>query len=374
MTRIKYTEELLHAIIEKTNAILIGTYPKMNSKTLITYKCTCGEECTKQFGIIYQCSGGAYCKVCVEKHRREKTIKTNMEKYGGIAPINSTEIKDKILKTCMKKYGVKRPAQDPSIIQKTIKSNMEKYGVSSPNSLLSVREKIMNTNMKIYGVKSTLQCTDVKEKIKQTNLQKYGVENPLESKDIQDKVKETNLQKYGVEYPQQSEEIHKKSMETCYQHFGVYHPQQSKEVYAKSVETSLQKYGTHRPSQSTEIQEKIQMNSKARKDYKMPSGDIRRVQGYEPFALDELIKHYSEDQLITDRKKIPRIQYQKNNKSSYYFPDIFIPHENKIIEIKSTWTYTAAFVKEKAQATKENGYNYEIWVYTKKGEKTVYTE
>jgi len=39
----------------------------------------------------------------------------------------------------------------------------------------------------------------------------------------------------------------------------------------------------------------------------MPSGDIRKVQGYEPFALDILVKKYKEDDIKTDRKDIPRI-------------------------------------------------------------------
>jgi hypothetical protein len=101
----------------------------------------------------------------------------------------------------------------------------------------------------------------------------------------------------------------------------------------------------------------------------MPSGDIRRVQGYEPFALDDLIKIYSEEQIVTDRKQIPRIQYTLNDKSRYYFPDIYIPHENKIIEVKSTYTvnFMVEMIDKKAEATKNKGYTYEIWVYNEKG-------
>ena len=106
----------------------------------------------------------------------------------------------------------------------------------------------------------------------------------------------------------------------------------------------------------------------------MPSGEIRKVQGYEHFALNELVKIYSEDQIKSDRKDIPRIEYYKEDnkdKKRYYFPDIYIPHENKIIEIKSTWTYKCqrGNIKEKAEFTKKNGYIYEIWVYDNKGVK-----
>jgi hypothetical protein len=52
--------------------------------------------------------------------------------------------------------------------------------------------------------------------------------------------------------------------------------------------------------------------------------------------------------------------------------DIFIPKENRIIEVKSTWTFQKPDVLLKQLAAKEMGYKYEIWVYDKKGNKTCY--
>ena len=103
----------------------------------------------------------------------------------------------------------------------------------------------------------------------------------------------------------------------------------------------------------------------------MPSGTTRKVQGYEPFALDILLKQYTEEQIITNRKDVPRIKYTANEKDRYYFPDIFIPHENKLIEVKSTWTIRIH--KDTNQLKKDMcialGYNYEIWCFNTKGEK-----
>ena len=101
----------------------------------------------------------------------------------------------------------------------------------------------------------------------------------------------------------------------------------------------------------------------------MPSGAVRNVQGYEPFALNELIKQYAEENIKTDRKDIPRIKYQVNEKDKYYFPDIYLPTTNTIIEVKSTWTYKSKSdsIKEKEDATKAAGYNYDIWIYDGKG-------
>jgi len=58
-------------------------------------------------------------------------------------------------------------------------------------------------------------------------------------------------------------------------------------------------------------------------------------------------------------------------KKHRHYVDIFIPSQNKCIEVKSTWT--AEKKKDniylKQQAAKELGYKYEIWVYNRKFEK-----
>jgi hypothetical protein len=121
--------------------------------------------------------------------------------------------------------------------------------------------------------------------------------------------------------------------------------------------------------QNSEVQEKAQKNAFMFKIYKMPSGTERLVQGYEPFALNDLLKIYTEDQLKTDRKDVPRIQYEVNGKKLYHFPDIFIPHENKLVEVKSTWTYSCKTdnIQLKKKACEEQGYDYEIWCFDGKG-------
>ena len=59
-----------------------------------------------------------------------------------------------------------------------------------------------------------------------------------------------------------------------------------------------------------------------------------------------------------------------NNKNHYHFPDIYISRENKIIEVKSTWTYQLHLEKniQKQKYAKEQNYKYEFWIFNKKGE------
>jgi len=111
------------------------------------------------------------------------------------------------------------------------------------------------------------------------------------------------------------------------------------------------------------------------KDYTLPSGKIIKIQGYEHYALNELIIHnkINELDIVTGIKNIPLIKfYDLYNKERNHHPDIFIPSQNKFIEVKSIWTFQKKDVIFKQLAAKELGYNYEIWVYDKKGNKTCY--
>ena len=61
----------------------------------------------------------------------------------------------------------------------------------------------------------------------------------------------------------------------------------------------------------------------------------------------------------------------KRKKKHRHYVDIFIPSQNRCIEVKSTWTAEkkkdCIFLKQ--QSGKKLGYEYEIWVYNGKGKK-----
>lgn len=111
--------------------------------------------------------------------------------------------------------------------------------------------------------------------------------------------------------------------------------------------------------------EKHSKSLKIYKDYKFPSGNIVKIQGYEYLALDELIKVYKEDDIITNKRDMPKINYNFENKQKRYYPDIWIKSINQIIEVKSDWTYNKDLAKNKLKeiATKELNFNFEFWIY-----------
>lgn len=320
-TKVRYDKDLLDTTLARDGATLVGEYEKLNMSIKIKYLCKCGKEGSKTFRSIVQY--GTLCIIC-----------SNMNE----------QIKRK-------------------------HNNIEKYGVDNPSKCKEIQEKIKTTNIKKYGVEHTFQSDKVKYKIRKTNLERLGVEYPTQSKKIREKSKTTCLKNYGVENPTQNKEIYKKIIKTNLKKYGVKCTSQNKDVIAKAQQTNMIKYGAVCSLQNPIIFEKAQKNSKCFKDYKMPSGEIRKVQGYEPFALDILLKTYTEDQIKTDRKDVGRIAYEIEGKTKYYFPDIAIPHENKIIEVKSTWTYKCKTdnIKQKADATKAKGFTYEIWIFDSKG-------
>ena len=121
--------------------------------------------------------------------------------------------------------------------------------------------------------------------------------------------------------------------------------------------------------------DKVVKSSYSKKDYIFPSGKCEKIQGYEHFALDELIisEKIDESKIMIGCKNVPVIWYETNDgKKHRYYVDIFIPSQNRCIEVKSEWTINiySSNVFLKQQAAKELGYNYEIWVYNSKGEKT----
>jgi hypothetical protein len=320
-----FNKELLDECLKRDGATLVGEYDKINRDSIIKYTCKCSVEYSKMFRYLLE-NGGAFCDIHTLDVKAQKRKKTNLNLYGVEHALQNSECMKKAKETMIKRHGVEHP----------------------------------------------LYSSEIKDRIKETNIKRYGVENPSQNNEIKQKKKETTMMNYGVLHNSQSEFIKKQKKETTQMNYGVDNPSQSSEVYAKIRETNIKRYGVENPMQNTDILQKSQegcKNAKKWKIYTMPSGEIRKVQGYEPFALDILVKLYTEDQIKTERKEVGRIKYEVDGKSRYYFPDIAIPHENKLIEVKSTWTITLDIDKitAKSEAAKAAGFAYEIWIFDAKG-------
>ena len=379
MNKIKqiYNYEYLTNFCNENKIELVYDYSKekITRDTIIESKClieNCNDNCIKNFRAIVKY--GSYCKKC----------KKNIS-------IKKREI------TCELKYGVPYLSQSLDMINKIKTTNLEKYGDTCPLRNKVIKEKAKQTCLDKYGVENPFQNEDVKIKIKTTNLEKYGDTCPLRNKVIKEKAKQTCLDKYGVENPSQNEDIKQNKKDTCFKNFGVEHSFQSTHIRNKAKQTILEKYGVENISSCPEIRIKAQntmfkkfgvfhalqntdlleksFNTGCKfKDYILPSGKIIKYQGYENFALDELInnENIAEENILNGLTNVPEIWYNGiDNKKHRYYVDLFIPYQKRCIEVKSDFTITRDYetIKRKQEAVKDAGYKCEIWIYNSKGKK-----
>jgi hypothetical protein len=409
-----YNHEVLTSYVEEAGASLIGEQPPLKKEARINFRCKCGVEDSKSFVRIKQT--GIYCTSCTGVNRREKRENTNIEKYGNTCTLQNETIKkkseetclrkfgtsnvlkseevkqrvrntnlerygsenpfgspiiiEKIRSSCAKKYGTEFPMKNAIICQKVKNTNLERYGTPVSSKASCVKEKAKETNLKIYG-KTHHYVPAVIDKIDKTNLKKYGMKYTFQSPRIMQKIKETLAQRYGVDHSSKIPGIQTKIKEICIAKYGVSHPLKCKQIQEKQCATNILRYGAPYPMQSLAIQAKAQKTGLHYKHYTTPTGVIRKVQGYEPRALDILFKEHDlpESDVITDRSKMPVISYTSNNKTHRYFPDIYIPSQNKIIEVKSSWTFELHHQINclKWKATVDVGYKCEFWIFTKEG-------
>jgi hypothetical protein len=170
-----------------------------------------------------------------------------------------------------------------------------------------------------------------------------------------------------------NKEINNKKINTNLKKYGVKHFFETKDFKEKTIKTNTEKYGVPHHSQNSEIAENMLKTSYNKKQYTLPSGKLITYQGYENFALDELLfeENMSEEDIITERNRVPEIwHYDENNKRHKHYVDIYIKSQNRCIEVKSTWTNQKKNnVLEKKTAAESLGYKYDLWIYDRKGNK-----
>ena len=301
---------------------------------------SCGKEISSfhsfETGFTRHC-----CAKCCGKNPAtyEERKKFNQKNYGVDNVFQAAVVKKKMADTCQKKYAANRYQQTAEfsakmtataakrtketrdeITEKRKATNIEKFGFEFPLQSLEIRQKLKDTCMKTYGVDNPQKSTLVRKKAESTCLERFGVKNSLLSGIIQQKVKATLQKNYSVDNPGQSDII-KERMRA----------------------TNLARYGVEYYAQCSEFSDKMYNNSN--KPYNLPSGKIIQIQGYENYAIDELLSTgYLESELLLVHR--PAVKYfwssddgHGDNKWHYYHPDIVIPAENRIIEVKSGWTY-----------------------------------
>lgn len=201
-------------------------------------------------------------KECARKRRHERTVKTNLEKYGVENVSQLKEIQERKEKTLFEHFGVTdylnsefnkknmykngvhvtmtpeaKEHRKQTLLKKYktldtfslnnghVKANSKEgrlkaketlqhnYGVSSTFALEKTKESIKKTCLEHFGVESAAKSEIVKNKVKETCLKKYGKSSFLQTPEYKEKAKKTNLEKYGSEYYLSSEKRYTKLVE-----------------------------------------------------------------------------------------------------------------------------------------------------------------
>jgi len=324
--KIRWDINKLQVYVQENNIKLIGEYIKVTNISIIKGYCKtdmCNNKFEKDFRCLIRHCGGPYCEGCTLINQQFKMEQTCIDKYGVSSVMKNDFTKEKRKQTLIKKYG-ENPMSNEKIQEKSKRTCLAKYGVEHVIKNKNIREKQIQTLFKNHAVLNPMYNFKIKEKYKRTMIEKYGVTTPLKNINSLIKLQLTCIERYGVPY----------------------YSQQSSNI--------------------------IKKNSYMFHDYISSSGIIFQYQGYEKFALDYLlnIKNINDNDIVNKRSDVPEIFWtDKYDDLHRHFVDIYIISKNKCIEVKSTWTFELqkenVFLKQKA--AKELGYNYQIWIFDKKG-------
>lgn len=333
---------------------------------------------------------GARCPECTKEAIKE----TCMQIYGVDNPFKSEEIKEKIKKRMLERHGKEYAMQIKEFADQSKQTNIDNHGGVFNLNLPEMREKTREAYESKYGAPFGF-VEEHQEKARQTNRKKLGVDYPLESNEIHAKIKKNNKEKYGNEVYLASETGKQQMLEMygseCYlasddckkqmlEQYGSEHyvtsetskkqmlEQYGSEYYINSddyTKKMVERYGVTTPMHCPELLSKALYTAFSTKDYVFPSGNIVKVQGYEPFALNLLLEQgVKEDDIVVGCKNVPRVSYF-HEQDRIYYPDIYIKSTDTLIEIKSMYTYQRDHDRniEKFKAAASQ-HNFKLWVFS----------
>ena len=147
---------------------------------------------------------------------------------------------------------------------------------------------------------------------------------------------------------------------------------QNEKAKARKEQTCIERYGVRNPLQDADIHSRMLDSALRYKTCVVNNIEFKNVQGYEPHALKYLVEslHIKATDIIAGRiNELPSISYIFKNRTHVYFPDIYIPCSNLLIEVKSEYTFNADREKNLAKqaAAKQLGYNHQILIFDQFG-------
>ncbi|AEA07158.1 putative Vsr/MutH/archaeal HJR family endonuclease [Lausannevirus] len=343
--RLLKSTEMAKAHFSVKGCIMTGEY--VDNKTPVEYTCKCGSVGNVVSTKIVQKKNWVGCKDC----SKERTKAKSMDVYGVDHPMKSKEFQEKVKETLKKNYGVDNPLKSQEIREKKNATMKKRYGKEHSAQVPEIMEKTKETNLRVYGVRCPLTTTENKTRSREGFIKRFGNGGSHSDPGVRRKFTETMLKRYGKEHALQVPELKEKLLNTYKERFNAEHPFHTNEVYSKVLRSCF----------------KV-------KEFTFPSGRVVPYQGYEDFAIILLMQEgQPEENIISCHESVLGFMYLDGETKRKYYPDLFIPSENLIIEVKSTWTYEKTpeekeRVLKKLEVCRREGYNTRLLVFSSKGE------
>jgi hypothetical protein len=295
---------------------------------------------------------------------KEKTKKTNLEKYGSTCSMNSEENVKKRTKIM---FGTEESKN--RILEKRRQTSLKKYGTEHPMESEEVKKNLKKSLMEKYGVDNPLKSEEIRQKVSQTNLEKYGNKCSLHGIEIKQKTIETMMEKYGVEHYNQLPEMKDYLRENC------------KEWLKESWESGGPNKGIKRPKEWNDKQSKTVVGKMMRGEWygntktsisgwhrseKCPKKKCFIRSSYELkvcFLLDK------DDRVLFYDTEPFVIEYEFEDSIHRYLPDFLIKYKNRenllVVEVKpedqKRWDRNIAKEKSAIAFCENKKLDFEIW-------------
>jgi hypothetical protein len=278
-------------------------------------------------------------------------------KCGKLLPERQAKTK----RVIFERYGVAHHSMLHEVQAKGQATRIERYG-EDPTRYGS--EGFKKRMIERYGVENAFAAVEVQHKIKKTLVEKYGADNPLKISSIRDKVEATNFIRYDSPFPLGSKAVQATIRATMIERYGVENPQQVPTIREKTNQTCRILYGGNSPASDPNVMIKMYRTMQQLRKHVLPSGRVIELMGYEPFVVDRLLStgQYREDELKFE-KEVPLLSTAHSTYNTYT-ADIYVPDENLLIDVKSTFFYELALKDLRGpKAAKAAGYRfaYVIW-------------
>jgi len=251
-------------------------------------------------------------------------------------------------------------------------------------------QKRFSTMIELYGADNIMKTSYGKERLKKSCMKKYGVDHATKIKEIHDKIQATTYKNKGYFCMFDCDEVREKRnvaviaqygnafgnmdkcKQACNEKRGCDYPFQHKDIQKKIKKTLVERYGTEFLMHIPEFYRKAKLTAYSVKEKTLSNGMTIKYQGYEIFEIELLLQKYSYEDIIIEcediHTKMPVIDYEWKIDRKYY-PDLYIPKDNLIIEVKSKYTYELHMEQnhKKIISCVEHGYNFILVIFTPKG-------